>query len=172
MTLAKRGPLLHGAFRSRIGALSSPKQLRVTQRSNGPAALAPAQPALRPSCDPAIWISLKIGSDGRSATRLFMMVCPADWQRRSLRYCGRKVPPELGDFVLHFAINTVWISCLLHGCHAGRWQKLRPRTREMKDIAAEPLWKFDFCLRLRPASSAAEKGCEKPILKFSSSQTI
>ena len=67
----------------------------------------------------AIWMSL-IGSDADPATRLFIGWFGPRGLATALfaLLVTEQLAPELGEFVLHFAINTVWISALLHGLTA------------------------------------------------------
>ena len=67
----------------------------------------------------AIWISL-IGSDADLATRLFIGWFGPRGLATALfaLLVTEQLAPVLGKFVLHLAINTVWISALLHGVTA------------------------------------------------------
>ncbi len=67
----------------------------------------------------AIWISL-IGSDADTVTRLFVGWFGPRGLATALfaLLVTEQLAPELGEFVLHLAVNTVWISALLHGVTA------------------------------------------------------
>ncbi len=67
----------------------------------------------------AIWISL-IGSDASPSSRLFIGWFGPRGLATALfaLLVAEQLAPELGEFVLHVAINTVWISALLHGVTA------------------------------------------------------
>ena len=64
----------------------------------------------------AIWLSL-IGSDADPASRVFIGWFGPRGLATALfaLLVAEQLAPELGDFILHLAINTVWISALLHG---------------------------------------------------------
>lgn len=67
----------------------------------------------------AVWISL-LGSDAAPATRLFFGWFGPRGLATALfaLLILEKIPSELGEPVLALAINTVWISALLHGLSA------------------------------------------------------
>ena len=67
----------------------------------------------------AIWISL-IGSNASPSSRLFIGWFGPRGLATALfaLLVAEQLAPELGEFVLHLAINTVWISALLHGVTA------------------------------------------------------
>ena len=73
----------------------------------------------------AIWISLS-GSEALPQTRLFFGWFGPRGLATALfaLLIVEQIDPELGETILHFAINTVWISAILHGVSAvpaARW---------------------------------------------------
>ncbi len=106
----------------------------------------------------AIWISL-IGSEAAPLTRLFFgWFGPRGLATALFALLVVDVlPPELGEQVLHLAVNTVWISAVLHGITAApgaRWYGARiarmAPCAETKDIEsfAKPLITKPFRRRL------------------------
>lgn len=81
----------------------------------------------------AIWISL-IGSDADLSTRLFIGWFGPRGLATALfaLLVVEKFAPELGGLVLHLAINTVWISALLHGVTAVPLAKAFAAHQRMK----------------------------------------
>ncbi|WP_425093648.1 cation:proton antiporter [Tropicimonas sp. S265A] len=86
----------------------------------------------------AIWISL-MGTDASPSTRLFFGwfgprgLATALFALLVLDHLG----PDIGDDILHLAINTVWISALLHGLTAAPGARLYARRLEKMEDAAE-----------------------------------
>ncbi|MEP3844425.1 MAG: cation:proton antiporter [Paracoccaceae bacterium] len=82
----------------------------------------------------AIWISL-IGTDAQSVTKLFFGWFGPRGLATALfaLLVVENLPHDLGEDILHLAINTVWISAVLHGITAApgaRWY-----ARKVKDMA-------------------------------------
>lgn len=67
----------------------------------------------------AIWLSL-IGTDADMKTRLFFGWFGPRGLATALfaLIVVEKINPEIGEYILHLAVNTVWISTLLHGVTA------------------------------------------------------
>ena len=109
------GQLLSWAAFFGIGALLVPEAIASLNVPMA-AAIALSLVVVRPL---AIWISL-IGSDADPSTRLFIGWFGPRGLATALfaLLVVEKFAPELGELVLHLAINTVWISALLHGVTA------------------------------------------------------
>jgi len=92
----------------------------------------------------------------------------------SLRYWWSKSSLlRLGDFVLHFAINTVWISALLHGVTAVPMAKSLRAHPENEDIAAVAfIGKLIFVYGLAPSFIASKKGLREGLIQCSSVRPI
>ena len=123
------GQLLSSAAFFGIGALLVPEAIASLNVPMA-AAIALSLVVVRPL---AIWISL-IGSDADPSTRLFIGWFGPRGLATALfaLLVVEKFAPELGELVLHLAINTVWISALLHGVTAVPLAKAFAARQRMK----------------------------------------
>lgn len=82
----------------------------------------------------AIWLSL-VGTDADAKTRLFFGWFGPRGLATALfaLVVVEKIDPEIGEYILHLAVNAVWISTLLHGVTAmagAKWYGLQMSKTE------------------------------------------